>query len=521
MINLDPVRIIYQPNNESNYQIFYSLIYGANSSVKTELGLSDLTSGNLFLNSELYLTNQNVDHHSAKFESIIDSFKQLNFSDSEIKAILSILGSILHLGKANATNVQYSNHKGQFLNTNEAQRAANLIGISFNQLNDFVFGLTNPTGSKQNNPSPKECLQGFVLGLYQECINLLVNGINRAFKQIYANVSNTLLIIDPPGFQSRSKTSSYADLVINYLNERFQLMFFQLNFINPIERCAQEGLDIDLVEHIPDSSSALINWFDNTPTNSLLTRIGSEQSGLLWLLEEQLNETKNNFYQKLINSDAKQNFISINPDHSGFVIYHQFGNFPIEYNLNEWMELFNKDFSTQRNASICLQESKKEIISNSISQIGSSLTSSNLTCLDSTASGSLKRQASVRKMLTMSKKKTFLVNFKLQVDSLFESLRKTKCHFTFCLLGNKDKKLNDVDIVLIRKELKAYQILAACRIYRQGYPEFLSLEEFNRRFSMFIHGEESLGIKDKSLALIRNFDLDNSYYKIGNTQVLC
>ncbi|RNA32780.1 unconventional myosin-XVIIIa-like, partial [Brachionus plicatilis] len=408
LINLDPVRVIYQPNNESNYEIFYSLLYGANPSIKTELGLSDLTSGNIFLNSDLYLTNQDLVYHSARFESTIDSFRCLNFSDGEIKTILSILGAILHLGKANATNAQYSSHKGQFLNINEAQRAANLIGISFNQLNDFIFGLTNPTGSKQSSPSPQECLQGFVLGLYQECINLLVNCVNRAFRQIYPNISNSLLVIDPPGFQSKSKTSSYSDLVINYLNERFQLMFFQLNFINPIERCAQEGLDIDLVEHIPDSSSALINWFDSAPTNSILTRTGSEQCGLLWLLEEQLNEPKDNFYKKLIDSDSKQNFISTNADNSGFVIHHQFGNFPVEYNLNEWMDLYNKEFSTHRNASICLQESKKETISNSICQIINSLTNSNLACLDNTASGSLKRQASVRKMLTLSKKKTFL-----------------------------------------------------------------------------------------------------------------
>ncbi|CAF0906401.1 unnamed protein product, partial [Brachionus calyciflorus] len=532
LIAVDPTRLVYQPNNESNYLIFYYLLFGANSSIKTELGLNneifsikENQTGNIFFNSESYLTAGENSNYSTQFDLILSAFKLLNFNDNEVKSILSILGAILHLGRASATNSQSPNTKGQFLNIPEAQRAANLLGISFNQLNDFIFSLTNPPGTKQNILTPQECLQGFALGLYQECLNLIVNGINRTFKINFQTVSNSMLLLDPPGFQNKT-SASYSDLIINYLNERLQLLFFQLNFINPIEKCAQEGLEIDLVEHIPDSPSSLINWFDRPSSNSILNRGETESSGLLWLLEEQMNETKKNFKEKLTQSDLKQNFISINSEGSNFLIYHQFGNFPIEYNLTEWLDNFNKEFSTQRNASICLQESKKDVISHTFYQNMCSLSNANLNNIDSSSSGTLKRQASVRKMLTMSKKKTFLINFKLQIDSLFDSLRKTKCNFTFCLLSNKqNSELKDIDLALMRKELKAYQILSACRIYRQGYPEYLSLEEFVRRFSMFIqHGinseeQKENSTKDLSLLLIKNFDLDSSFYKVGNTQI--
>lgn len=524
---------------------------------------SDQT-GNLFFHSTKYLSEQQ--DSSYLFEHILESFKLLNFEENEIKSILAILASIVHLGRAGADKSQTGSHRGQFQNVNSAQKAAQLLGLSYNQLNEFIFSFlptnnsSNPNGqnrlkytSGRISPadginttisvSPQECLQGFCIGLYQECLNLIVNCINRSFKQNYQNqaISNSMLIVDPPGFQQNSTNPcSYSDLICNYISERLQLMFFQINFINPIEKCTQEGLDIDLVEHIPESPSSLVNWLDKPPPPNSIRGISSSNTaditnaGLLWLLEEQINnsDTKsaNELIQRLVELDTKQSYICSNSN-SVFTIYHQFGQFPVEYNLQEWLEFYNKEFSTQRNALTCLQESKKEAISTSFYQSlimsnaaatlnSNSLASPSLNSLESAGTSTLKRQASVRKMLTLSKRKTFTTNFKLQVDSLFDSMRKTKCNFVFCLMSSRTNG-DDLDVPLVRSQLKAYQILATCRIYRQGYPEFLNLEEFIRRFSMF-SGEitKDMTHKQACLSLIKSFDLDNSLFKIGNTQVI-
>jgi len=509
----------------------------------------------------------------------MDSFKILNFTNEEVKALLSILAAIVHLGRAGACSLNStSNHQkvfGQFQSANEAHKAANLLGITFSQLNEHVFSLSthsnlssstnsnlrskygnlSSNGSSRVSPadtssmhitqSPIECLQGFCIGLYQECLNLISNYINRSFKATHVNpniyynnqsVSNSMLLIDPPGFHYQKNNSkhlaSYSDLLCNYLSERLQLMFFQINFINPIEKCAQEGLDIDLVEHIPESPSGLVNWFDRPlASNSIIHRgsATSEQNnginnmcGLLWLIEEQMyaeQKSSKLFMRKLIESDPKQNFLSTinNSSSNNFTIYHQYGQFPVEYNVDTWLENFNKEFLTQRNALPILQDSKKDSIKNSflnsaamssaaaaISHHGvtinnsspfflssSNLDSSNMNSV-SNATSSLKRQASVRKMLTLSKRKTFTINFKLQIDSIFDSLRRTKCNFVFCFLPqqnttgeNSNNLLNSVseqqenlDVPLVRNQLKAYQILAASRIYRQGKKYFLALSRF-------------------------------------------
>lgn len=553
------------------------MLYGADTETLSNEFQIDSLSDLIETNENSFFQSQNVQKmrkqagtefnlFKIKFKQILDSFKILNFTNEEVKALFSILAAICHLGRAGSCSVNsVSNHQkifGQFQSANEAHKAANLLGITFSQLNEHVFSLnthsnlsstTNSNlrskygnlsnnGSSRVSPadvssmhhtlSPIECLQGFCIGLYQECLNLITNFINRSFKpaaqlnpNMYYNnqsISNSMLLIDPPGFHYQSKTngevhaSSYSDLLSNYLSERLQLMFFQINFINPIEKCAQEGLDIDLVEHIPESPSTLVNWFDKPPaSNSIILPRGSNSSentnstntcGLLWLIEEQMysdQKSSKTFMQKLIESDPKQNFLSVT-NGNNFTIYHQYGQFPVEYNVDAWLEKFNKEFLTQRNALHLLQDSKKDSISASFSNsatmssqaaalnhhgvgiTGNSNTTNSSIYLSSSSletnslnqvfntSSSLKRQASVRKMLTLSKRKTFTINFKLQIDSIFDSMRRTKCNFVFCFLpeqnklGETSQQAEFLDVPLVRSQLKAYQILASCRIYRQG-----------------------------------------------------
>ena len=273
---MDYTRLVYQPNEESSYLVFYYLLYGVDSSLKAELQLNNIqigkNSGNLLFQSEID-SKLKGDKAKEHFQDILDSFKLLNFSDSQIKSVITILAAIIHLSRADATQSQSSLRNGQFLKPNEAHKAASLLGITFQQLNDSVFSLLSisseskskyghlsnsgsarisPDANADLNLDPIECLHGFCIGLYQECLNLLVNFINRAFKPISTvnvfnyqqPIANSMLIIDPPGFQYhpvnsniKTNTASYSDLMCNYLCERFQLMFYQINFINPIEKC--------------------------------------------------------------------------------------------------------------------------------------------------------------------------------------------------------------------------------------------------------------------------------------------
>ena len=624
-IQFDQTRLINQNDFESNYLILLYLLFGINNNYKNEFQLNnvemeDLINDNILFQSKHYSTRN--DNYRKCFDLVLESLKTLNFEEQEIKSLFSILLAIIYLGKSDAVKLNGNSGQrlGQFKSANDAHKAASLLGISFNQLNDCVFTFMNLPNTSSNNKyghlsnhgssrvspdpnssylpnnlTPLECLQGFCLGLYNECVNLIINCINRSFKSnmnsnnqngyIYnQSISNSMLIIDPPGFQyqlyenNQSIPCSHSELLCNYLSERLKLMFFQVSFINPIEKCAQEGLDIDLVEHIPESPSALVNWLDKPPApTSILNRnnpngnsssallssqndSNKSSNGLLWILEDQMNNSMDSttlsktFMNKIIESDPKQNFLSTfnkNEACTNFVIHHQYDQFPIEYNVDKWMEKYNKEFQTQRNALHILQQSKKEhiqatfLMSAAMSNAAATLATNNNPSsiqqnidimTSSTSSNSatcLKRQASVRKMLTLSKRKTFTINFKLQIDSLFDSIRRTKTNFLFCLLPKQEINSSDQDfnVPLLRSQLKAYQLLAACRIYRQGYPEYMNFEDFERRYSMFLnHTNNDTTIvslssanndlhKQTCLNLVKIFDLDQTHFKLGTTQI--
>lgn len=92
----------------------------------------------------------------------------------------------------------------------------------------------------------------------------------------------------------------------------------------------------------------------------------------------------------------------------------------------------------------------------------------------------------------------------------------------------------------MRSQLKSYQLLAAARIYRQGYPEHINFEEFERRFAMFSppnnpfsassqHEQLSLSTssqqqavdahKQACVSILKAIDLDGSLWRLGTTQV--
>lgn len=153
-------------------------------------------------------------------------------------------------------------------------------------------------------------------------------------------------------------------------------------------------------------------------------------------------------------------------------------------------------------------------------------------------------------MLTLSKRKTFSMNLKLQIDSIFDSLRKTRPHFLFCLLPSLTANCSSggADVSLMRSQLKSYQLLAAARIYRQGYPEHVNYEEFERRFVMFLppanqsmiasslngsHNTTSSEVllmapqqqqsvdahKQACVQILKSMELDASLWRLGSTQL--
>ncbi|GFS22570.1 myosin-XVIIIa [Elysia marginata] len=131
----EKARVVRRPEGEPTFSIFYQLLAGADSSLRNELQLQTLGDSILFM-----VPLQKPDDKQRASEAwtlVLQSFDLLGFSSEEVKSILSVLAAIFHLGNAGAG--KGPTNKAQFMKQAAAQRAANLLGTSLEELTKSCF----------------------------------------------------------------------------------------------------------------------------------------------------------------------------------------------------------------------------------------------------------------------------------------------------------------------------------------------------------------------------------------------
>lgn len=105
-------------------------------------------------------------------------------------------------------------------------------------------------------------------------------------------------------------------------------------------------------------------------------------------------------------------------------------------------------------------------------------------------SATLRRVGSMRRTFMSGtaglKKRSMCLQIKFQVDSIIETVRKTKCHFVHCLLPQHNAGLWELktpsvpqdkpgateeilmNVPLVRSQIRGSELLDSVRIYRQG-----------------------------------------------------
>nr|CAD7453157.1 unnamed protein product [Timema tahoe] len=126
------------------------------------------------------------------FARVCSALSVLGVSNTEVKAIWSVLAAIYHLGIAGSVKADNSSTgRWQFSNPQSAHRAASLLGTTSEELSHCLFGEDNstphtsfPTSSPTDrlldrDLTPLEMLEGMVVGLYGEVFNAIAALINR------------------------------------------------------------------------------------------------------------------------------------------------------------------------------------------------------------------------------------------------------------------------------------------------------------------------------------------------------
>ncbi|XP_045580630.1 unconventional myosin-XVIIIa isoform X10 [Salmo salar] len=578
---LEKLRVTKRPETESTFNIFYYMMSGADSTLRTELHFNHFAENSAFgivPQSKL----EDKQKSSQQFTKLQAAMKVLGISVEEQRALWLILGAIYHLGAAGATKEAEEAGRKQFARHEWAQKAAYLLGCTLEELSSSIFkhqvkGALQRSTSFRGGPDEAgagdssvskitalDCLEAMASGLYSELFTLVISLVNRALKSSQHSLCS-LLIVDTPGFQNprmakRQRGATFEELCHNYAQERLQTLFHERTFVQELERYKEENIELAL-DDIGSSTSMSVAAIDQASTQALVrTHLRTDEArGLLWLMEEEAVQpggSEDTLLERLFSyygpdqGDNKGHALLLKSDKPHhFLLGHSHGTAWVEYDAQGWLSHAKQNPASQ-NAATLLQDSQKKNISSLFSSRsgGPTVLSGSIAGLEGGSQLALRRATSMRKTFTTGmaavKKKSLCIQIKLQVDALLDTVRRSRVHFVHCLLPKADalgvgmeprvahgescdSGLMQLDVGLLRAQLRGSKLIDALRIYRQGYPDHMVFSEFRRRFDVLAphltkkHGCHYMVTDEKRAVeeLLESLDLENSSYHMGLSRV--
>ncbi|XP_037829932.1 unconventional myosin-XVIIIa isoform X4 [Kryptolebias marmoratus] len=576
---LEKLRVSRRPEAESTFNVFYYMMAGADSSLRTELHLNQLAENSAF---GIYPHSKPEDKQRAsqQFTKLQAAMKVLGISGEEQKALWLILGAIYHLGAAGGTKDGDEVGRRQFARHEWAQKAAYLLGCTLEELSSLIFkhqarGLQPTTSfrggaddagqgdSSGSKFTALECLEAMASGLYSELFTVVISLINRALKSSQHSLCS-LLIVDTPGFQNprlaqQQRGATFEELCHNYTQERLQTLFHERTFVRELERYKEENIEL-VLDDIESSTSLSVAVIDQASAQALVRALArtEEARGLLWLMEEEavqpggseetMLERLFSYYSSSQGENKGASLLLRGEKPHLFLLGHSHGADWVEYNVQGWLS-HAKNNPAAQNAAALLQDSQKKNISGLFlgRSSGATVLSGSIAGLEGSSQLALRRATSMRKTFTTGvaavKKKSLCIQVKLQVDALIDMVRRSKVHFVHCLLPkaeavggadlrvthgeSPDAGLMNLDLHLLRAQLRGSKLLDALRIYRQGYPDHMVFSEFRRRFDVLAphltkkHGRNYIVTDEKRAVeeLLESLELEKSNYHMGLSRV--
>ncbi|XP_039418687.1 unconventional myosin-XVIIIa isoform X20 [Corvus cornix cornix] len=588
---LEKLRVARRPANEATFNVFYYLLACSDSTLRTELHFNHLAENNVFgiVPPSKPEEKQKATQQFSKLLAAMKVMGISGDEQKAFWLILGAIYHLGAAGATKdadeAGRKQFARHewaqKAAYLLGCSLEEISSAIfkhqpkgtlqrSTSFRQGPD-----ESPLGDSGTGPklTALECLEGMAAGLYSELFTLLISLLNRALKSSQHSVCS-VTVVDTPGAQNpelagQSRGATFEELCHNYAQERLQQLFHQRTFARELERYKEENIELALADAEP-SSSGSIAAVDQSSHQALVRSLArtDEARGLLWLLEEEALQPGGNedtLLERLFSYYGPQEggkkghnplLPSDKPRH--FLLGHSSGTNWVEYDATGWLNYVKHNPASQ-NASVLLQESQKKVISSLFAGRGGSalVLSGSVAGLEGGSQLALRRATSMRKTFTSGvaavKKKSLCIQIKLQVDALIDSIKKSKLHFVHCFLpkagGGGDPQavlcrrvsgselelptehceagLMQLDVPLLRAQLRGSRLLDALRMYRQGYPDHMVFAEFRRRFDVLAphltkkHGRNYIVVDEKRAVeeLLESLDLEKSSYHMGLSRV--
>ncbi|KAL5822430.1 hypothetical protein ACOSQ4_020330 [Xanthoceras sorbifolium] len=409
----------------------------------------------------------------------------VGISDQEQEAIFRVVAAILHLG-----NIDFA--KGKEIDSSvikdEKSRfhlnmTAELLRCDAQSLEDALIKRVMVTPEEVitrtldpvNAVASKDALAKTI---YCRLFDWIVEKINISIGQD-PNSKSIIGVLDIYGFES-FKCNSFEQFCINFTNEKLQQHFNQHVFKMEQEEYTREEINWSYIEFV-----------DN---QDVLDLIEKKPGGIIALLDEACmfpKSTHETFAQKMYQTfKNNKRFIKPKLSRTDFTISHYAGE--VTYQANYFLDK-NKDYVVAEHQDL-LTAAKCPFVAGLFKPLPE----------DSSKS---------------SKFSSIGARFKLQLQSLMETLSATEPHYIRCVKPNNVLKPAIFENSNVIQQLRCGGVLEAIRISCAGYPTRRTFYDFLNRFGL-LAPEVLEGNADDKVACQMILDKKGlKGYQIGKTKV--
>lgn len=459
---LERSRVVFQPETERNYHIFYQLCEGVPQAEKKELFL-DKSSSFHYLNQGKAPKIDGVDDGS-DFNETVKSLSMVGISVTTQWKIFRVLAGILQLG-----NIKVQDTPELIKDDDEALvRACQLLKIPKDELRKWLtkkqISMRQEKIVTNLNAQQSIVVRDSVSKFVYNCVfDWLVRKINESLKENDDSKVKTFIgVLDIYGFE-HFKKNSFEQFCINYANEKLQQEFNQHVFKLEQEEYVKEGI-----------KWSFIDFNDNKDCIDLI----EGKLGVLSLLDEE-SKLPAGGDDSLINKLHKQcteNKYFEKPrfnSNKAFAVRHYANT--VVYDIDGFIEK-NRDTMPDEIKLLLGAESQEDFIKDLI-------TSSN--------------PGAVNQANTLTKKFNSLSNtFKYSLNLLMTTINSTNAHYIRCIKPNEEKKPFLFNSGYVLQQLRACGVLETIRISCAGYPSRFMFTEFAERYKILVHSSKRKGQND-------------------------
>ena len=494
---LEKSRVVKLNPQERNYHVFYQLLQGADQTLKESLLMPGMDVEDF---AYTRAGNDTIAGVSDKDEwnSLLEAFHIMNFSNQDQESILKTVAAILHLG--NVSVVKESSRADQASLTPDSyesvDKACRLLGV---QTDPFVQGLLHPrvkagrewVEKVQTPEQVQSAIDALAKGIYERGFGDLVAKINHQMDRSGrgSDEGHFIGVLDIAGFEIFDN-NNFEQLCINYTNEKLQQFFNHHMFVLEQEEYAREQIEWQFIDFGKDLQ----------PTIDLIEL--SNPIGVFSCLDEDSvmpKATDKSFTEKLHSLwDRKTPKYKPSRLHQGFILTHYAAE--VEYSTQGWLE------------------KNKDPLNDNLTRLLAVSTNSHVATLFADCGEEPDDMSSPRSRVKKGLFRTVAQRHKEQLSSLMTQLHSTHPHFVRCILPNHKKKAKQFHGPLVLDQLRCNGVLEGIRIARTGFPNRLPFAEFRSRYEVLCRNMPKGYLEGQEAARIM-LELDKSLYRVGLTKV--